>query len=206
MVSMGLPKLQAEYFIDNPINQIIKRACILEPHTHTHTTLTTSKQKVRLTWLILEVEDGHDVISEIKHRKHSHFGENVGKIAQIKNRQHFHDVCLVTSELFLCPTAQSGSESPPTQSTDSPPSPPVSTVKACDTQAFLLIPLISTASASSSSSSALCASCSAFHATGGFTCQLNLQTKALLFPCVHRQKQSPSRVSMFNKDKDAFTL
>lgn len=51
-----------------------------------------AKRKVRntLTWLILEVEDGHDVISEIKHRKQSHFSESLGKIAQIKNCQHFH--------------------------------------------------------------------------------------------------------------------
>lgn len=84
-------------------------------------------------------------------------------------------------------------KAPPTRSTDSPPSPPVSTVKACDTQALLLIPLISTASASSSSS-ALCASCSAFQTTGGFTCQLlvNLKTKGLLSPCGHRRK------SLFN--------
>lgn len=43
-----------------------------------------------LTWLIFEVEDGHDVVSQIKHRKHSHFGESLGNIAQIKNCQHVH--------------------------------------------------------------------------------------------------------------------
>lgn len=48
-----------------------------------------------LTWLILEVEDGHDVVGEIKHWKHSHFGEDVGKIAQIQNGQHLHVACLI---------------------------------------------------------------------------------------------------------------
>lgn len=55
-----------------------------------------------LTWFVLEVEDGYDVISEIKHRKHSHFGESLGQIAQIKNRHNIHVASLTTSEsLFL---------------------------------------------------------------------------------------------------------
>lgn len=120
----------------------------------------------------------------------------MGKFAQIKNRQHVHVACLMTSEFFKVQLRSLDQKAPPTRSTDSPPSPPVSTVKACDTQALLLIPLISTASASSSSpsSSALCASCSAFQTTGGFTCQLliNLKTKGLLSSCGHRRK------SLFN--------
>lgn len=55
-----------------------------------------------LTWLILEVEDGHDVIGEIKHWKHSHFGEDMGKLAQIQNGQHLHIACLIIVLLYCC--------------------------------------------------------------------------------------------------------
>lgn len=54
------------------------------------TWIISRKVSSTLTWLIFEVEDGHDVVSEIKHRKHSHFGESLGNIAQIKNCQHVH--------------------------------------------------------------------------------------------------------------------
>lgn len=54
------------------------------------TWIISRKVSSTLTWLIFEVEDGHDVVSQIKHRKHSHFGESLGNIAQIKNCQHVH--------------------------------------------------------------------------------------------------------------------
>lgn len=54
------------------------------------TWIISRKVSSTLTWLIFEVEDGHDVVSEIKHWKHSHFGESLGNIAQIKNCQHVH--------------------------------------------------------------------------------------------------------------------
>lgn len=72
-----------------------------------------------LTWLIFEVEDGHYVIRKIKDGKHSHFGESLGKIAQIKNCQYvFHRASPMSCGslwFFLCiPTAQSGKEAPQT--------------------------------------------------------------------------------------------
>lgn len=53
-----------------------------------------------LTWLILQVEDGHDVIGEIKDRKHSHFGEDLGEFAQIQDRQYIHVFCRLTGGFF----------------------------------------------------------------------------------------------------------
>lgn len=90
-----------------------------------------------LTWLILEVEDGHDVIGEIKHWKHSHFGEDLGKFAQIQNRQHLHIACLTPIILCYCcdgyyliQARSLDQRTPPARHTDSPQSPPASTVEA----------------------------------------------------------------------------
>lgn len=54
------------------------------------------------TWLILEVEDGHDVIGKIKHRKHPHFGEGLGNFAQIERCEHFHVAFSITTQSSLC--------------------------------------------------------------------------------------------------------
>lgn len=96
-----------------------------------------SEKDVALTWLILEVEDGNDVIGEIKHWKHSHFGEDLGKFAQVQNRQHLHVACLIIVLFYNCccgyyliQVRRLDPRTPPARYTDSPQSPPASTVKA----------------------------------------------------------------------------
>lgn len=154
------------------------------------TWIISRKVSSTLTWLIFEVEDGHDVVSEIKHRKHSHFGESLGNIAQIKNCQHVHVAGLsCVSVLFRLRSLEDPPKPGPQTVRHSKPLPPlphpptVSTVKDCDTQALLLISLISTASASMSSSSALSASCSAFFG------RFSWKTKGSLC-CLHRDRRS----------------